>query len=438
MSELQLVQLRKAAELTTAAEAVRARVLAGDATADLDALVKLEGEARRAVRALNINTHARPRCLTCRPTSPPKPRSGHLCPMTARLRLRHDQATPHRARHHLRGHRRHAPLRALAEYMAEFRSDLEAFVSREVVEACVPPGVYERAPVPGITYRAFVDPAGGSGEDSMTLAIAHRDGDRVILDALRERQPRPRFSPDHVVEEFAATLKAYGISSVRGDQYGGDWPAERFRAHGIAYEKAGKVKSDIYRDVLPLLNAGRVELLDHPRLVAQLCSLERRTARGGRDSIDHAPGAHDDLINSVSGALIELSPTGADAWITYVKAEAARATEAPVQQYDDDRSRFYLPNNSKRNDPPSTTNKRAMHPLQPTALIGNPYSDAYFGAISAAENRPVAMATPRCSHCGAETVGTRLSDGVRSWCHVGCQQNWIKARVEKNRARACR
>ena len=54
MSELQLVQVRKAAELTTAAEAVRARVLGGDATADLHALVKLEGEARRAVRALGI------------------------------------------------------------------------------------------------------------------------------------------------------------------------------------------------------------------------------------------------------------------------------------------------------------------------------------------------------------------------------------------------
>jgi hypothetical protein len=29
--------------------------------------------------------------------------------------------------------------------------------------------------------------------------------------------------------------------------------------------------------------------------------LERRTARGGRDSIDHAPGAHDDLANAVAG-----------------------------------------------------------------------------------------------------------------------------------------
>jgi hypothetical protein len=35
--------------------------------------------------------------------------------------------------------------------------------------------------------------------------------------------------------------------------------------------------------------------VDHPRLIAQLCGLERRTARSGKDSIDHAPGADDDI-----------------------------------------------------------------------------------------------------------------------------------------------
>jgi hypothetical protein len=65
------------------------------------------------------------------------------------------------------------------------------------------------------------------------------------------------------------------------------------------------VKSDIYRDFLPQINGGRVELLDHPKLINQLCSLERRTARGGKDSIDHPPGAnhHDDIINCVAGVL---------------------------------------------------------------------------------------------------------------------------------------
>jgi hypothetical protein len=38
--------------------------------------------------------------------------------------------------------------------------------------------------------------------------------------------------------------------------------------------------------------------------LAELAALERRTARGGRDSIDHAPGGHDDLTNAACGALV--------------------------------------------------------------------------------------------------------------------------------------
>src|SRR5215467_16100392 len=59
--------------------------------------------------------------------------------------------------------------------------------------------------------------------------------------------------------------------------------------------------SDLYRDLLPVINSRKIDLLDHSRLIGQLCSLERRTSRGGRDSIDHAPGAHDDLPNAVAG-----------------------------------------------------------------------------------------------------------------------------------------
>jgi hypothetical protein len=74
--------------------------------------------------------------------------------------------------------------------------------------------------------------------------------------------------------------------------------------HGIEYAPSEKSKSDIYRDLLPLLNSGKTELLDLPRLATQLTGLERRTARGGRDSIDHAPGSHDDVANCVAGSLL--------------------------------------------------------------------------------------------------------------------------------------
>ena len=120
------------------------------------------------------------------------------------------------------------------------------------------------------------------------------------------REIRPPFSPDQVVEEFAALLKSYGISRVTGDAYAGEWPRERFASHGITYDVSSRNKSQIYAEFLPALNGQRVRLLDHPRLIGQLVNLERRTARGGRDSIDHAPGAHDDVANAVCGVLVNL------------------------------------------------------------------------------------------------------------------------------------
>src|SRR5262249_34931089 len=124
----------------------------------------------------------------------------------------------------------------------------------------------------------------------------------VVLDALREITPP--FSPESAVDEFCTILRAYRITRVTGDRYAGEWPREQFRKRGIVYQPAEKSKTDIYRDVLPLFNAGQVELLDNKRLVTQLLSLERRTGRGtGRDIIDHPLNAHDDLANAVCGAL---------------------------------------------------------------------------------------------------------------------------------------
>jgi len=193
------------------------------------------------------------------------------------------------------------PASAAAEYGAEFRDDIADFVPRDVIDAVTVRGRGELLPLPGVAYRAFVDPSGGTS-DSMTLAIAHRQGDIGVLDAIREiRSP---FSPQDVVMEFAALLKAYRVHEVVGDRYAGEWPREQFREAGITYRLSDRPKADIYRDTLPLLNSGKVELLDAKPLASQFCGLERRTSRGGRDSIDHGPGMHDDLANAVAGALL--------------------------------------------------------------------------------------------------------------------------------------
>jgi hypothetical protein len=60
-------------------------------------------------------------------------------------------------------------------------------------------------------------------------------------------------------------------------------------------------KSGLYLDFLPKLHSRTIRLVDNARLVNQIAALERRTSRGGKDSIDHSPGAHDDVANVVAG-----------------------------------------------------------------------------------------------------------------------------------------
>ena len=194
------------------------------------------------------------------------------------------------------------PVSAASEYGAEFRSDIESYVRREAVDAVVETGRYVRPYTAETGYRAFVDPSGGI-RDSMTLAIAHYEDGRAVLDLILE--VRPPFSPEDAVRQFCEVLLQYGCSSVVGDRYGGEWTRQRFREHGIHYKVGDRTKNEIYGELLPAINSRRVELLDDTRLVNQLCNLERRTARGGRDSIDHPPGGHDDLINAAGGALLE-------------------------------------------------------------------------------------------------------------------------------------
>ena len=196
------------------------------------------------------------------------------------------------------------PVAAASEYgrdgRVQFRRDVEAFLDPEAVRAVTVTDRREIPPVSGTRYFGFVDPSGGS-QDSFTLAVAHAEGDLAVLDAVRE--VRPPFSPDDVVQEFSELLRSYWVSEVVGDRYGGEWPRERFAVHGIRYTPSERTKSELYRELVAPVNGGRVALLDLPVLRAQLLGLERRVARGGRDSIDHGPGGRDDVANAVAGAL---------------------------------------------------------------------------------------------------------------------------------------
>jgi len=206
------------------------------------------------------------------------------------------------------------PISAACELNAEFRGDIADYISVDSVRACVVPG---RVSLPRSSgHFAFCDLAGG-GADSHALAIAHTGPDGIgVLDLVEEiRGPS---SPEDAVARFAAICAEYKCRQVTGDRYAASWPVLRFAAQvpPIVYEQSQVAKGEIYANTLPLILSQRVELLDDDRLVTQLASLERRLAWGGRTSVDHPPGGHDDRANAVAGALLLASGriSGGELW----------------------------------------------------------------------------------------------------------------------------
>lgn len=194
------------------------------------------------------------------------------------------------------------PQAAAAEWEAEWRSDLAAFISAELVESCTVLGRHELPRVPGVQYFGHFDPSSGR-QDSAVLAIAHAEkGGKIVLDVLRER--RPPFQPKGAIIEFADILKSYGLQSVVCDKYAVGFVTESLRENSIMVKNSERTTSEIYLDALPLLTNGTAELLDQKRLAGQLCGLERRARAGGRDLIDHFPGGHDDCAAAACGALV--------------------------------------------------------------------------------------------------------------------------------------
>jgi hypothetical protein len=226
---------------------------------------------------------------------------------------------------------------ASAEYGGEFRTDLEQFVSIEVVMQGTIGGVIERPPAMhhGVKHFAFVDMSGGS-VDSSALAVGHFDYAKqsVVVDLLRERVAP--HSPEQVTEEFSRELKRFGIGKVISDRYAGSWVIEQFARFGIQCEQSAKPKSDLYVGLLALLNSRRIELPDNQKLRNQLVGLERRTARGGRDSIDHAPGQHDDCANAIAGLAAILTEQPMDYGQLCRNFNGSAAAEGGVEAANDD------------------------------------------------------------------------------------------------------
>jgi hypothetical protein len=192
------------------------------------------------------------------------------------------------------------PASARAEFLNEWREDVQDFLPRAVVEACVIPGRTQLLRQAHTAYCAWVDVSGGRS-DSMALSIGHKEpnGRKVVIDLVREW--RAPCNPVAVVGQMAGLLQAYGLTTCAGDNYAAEFNRETFRRSGIRYLPSTMSKSELYLAALPVISAREIELPDNDRLITQFASLERKTRSGGRDSVDHPRNGRDDLCNVVAG-----------------------------------------------------------------------------------------------------------------------------------------
>jgi hypothetical protein len=220
------------------------------------------------------------------------------------------------------------PTAAGAEWDAEFRTELTAYLDDALIERAIAYGrPLELPPRPGITYQAHIDASGGVGNDSYTCCIAHKENDQYVIDLCRGTVGA--FDPHEITRAYAALLKEFWCYSVCGDFYGAEWVTSAWSATGIRYTRSPIAKSQIYQEVAPLFARGLVSLPDHPQLRRELRLLERRTHRSGKDSVDHGRNGHDDFANAMAGVLRTLSANASTADLLELYRRANGDSPAP-------------------------------------------------------------------------------------------------------------
>jgi len=193
------------------------------------------------------------------------------------------------------------PVSAACEWLAQFRDDIAGFLDEASIEAAIDASrPLELPPREGISYQAFVDASAGR-HDAFCIGIAHREGETIVADVIRGR--KPPFDPAIVAGEFAALAKEYRCGKVIGDNFSGEWVAQAFKAAGVDYTRSELPKSGLYLEGLPAFSRGTVSIPYHTQLIRELRLLERRTARTGKDSVDHGPSGSDDHANVLFGAM---------------------------------------------------------------------------------------------------------------------------------------
>ena len=228
-----------------------------------------------------------------------------------------------------------------SEYGAEYRLDLEDYLSQEAIGSCVVAGREALRYEPGKHHYLFVDTAGGGGQDSLAACVTRTIPIGAQVCRLFER--KPPFDAEAVCDEIAALAAEYNVTMVRGDNFSGATWASMFKQRGLTQVVEKATATVLFRNFAPCVTGKKVELLDpntgmtQERALNQLVRLEKRE---GGEKITHPQGEHDDVANALAGAvLMAIRPPSAAIVTAETKSYGRTNSSGPIV---DDRGTRYL------------------------------------------------------------------------------------------------
>lgn len=209
------------------------------------------------------------------------------------------------------------------------------FFDAELVDRCVDRTLrLPRVAQPGEHVGAGGD--FGFRSDSSAAVVVHQAHDAIRVGDLLELQPAPGVPlvPSVAIRTIAERLRTHaGLTHLVADAHYQETVCEHLAESGLGYVPAPLDVGEVYVRARALMREGRVRLPDHPRLLAQLRSVQWRPNPGGSISIvlpRERTGGHCDLVSALVLALwqaasVEVSaPPPAVGSPEWSKAEEAR------------------------------------------------------------------------------------------------------------------
>lgn len=186
---------------------------------------------------------------------------------------------------------------AATEYGADFSAAEGAFLDiKDILAAQRDTGTL--APNPDLRYKATIDPA--FSKDAFSMAVAHKQGDRMIVDGVWVWH---RQGYDNTLDQVAAIAKRYGTKTVRTDQFSSQSILEglqkrKLECDVVPWDNANKFEA--FTRLKAGLVTRQVELPHDDLIVQELMNLEARPTVTGMVRIAASAGNHDDRATVIA------------------------------------------------------------------------------------------------------------------------------------------